>query len=103
MVLHVTAGSPWWLFAAANLILFLHNAGGHADSGEPQMHADGARHVFRHDHERHGGSPGPVRQLRGQLNCGGLTTISRVATVHSQRGRRRCLGASGRPASSTPA
>jgi uncharacterized membrane protein len=28
MILHVTAGSPWWLFAAANLILFLHIAGG---------------------------------------------------------------------------
>lgn len=28
MTLHVTAGSSWWLFAAANLILFLHIAGG---------------------------------------------------------------------------
>ena len=28
MILHVAAGSPWWLFAAANLILFLHIAGG---------------------------------------------------------------------------
>jgi hypothetical protein len=28
MILHVTAGSSWWLFAAANLILFLHVAGG---------------------------------------------------------------------------
>jgi hypothetical protein len=28
MTLHVTAGSSWWLFAAANLILFLHVAGG---------------------------------------------------------------------------
>ena len=28
MILHVTAGSPWWLFAAASLILFLHIAGG---------------------------------------------------------------------------
>jgi hypothetical protein len=28
MTLHVPAGSPWWLFAAANLILFLHIAGG---------------------------------------------------------------------------
>ena len=28
MTLQVTAGSPWWLFAAANLILFLHIAGG---------------------------------------------------------------------------
>ena len=28
MILHVTAGSSWWLFAAANLILFLHIAGG---------------------------------------------------------------------------
>jgi hypothetical protein len=28
MILHVTAGSAWWLFAAANLILFLHIAGG---------------------------------------------------------------------------
>lgn len=27
-VLHVPAGSPWWLFAAAELILFLHIAGG---------------------------------------------------------------------------
>ncbi len=27
-LLHVPAGSPWWLFAAANLILFLHIAGG---------------------------------------------------------------------------
>ena len=27
-VLHVPEGSPWWLFAAANLILFLHIAGG---------------------------------------------------------------------------
>ncbi len=27
-LLHVPAGSPWWLFAAANLILFLHVAGG---------------------------------------------------------------------------
>jgi len=29
-LLHVPAGSPWWLFAAANLILFLHIAGGSA-------------------------------------------------------------------------
>ena len=28
MILHVTAGSSWWLFAAADLILFLHVAGG---------------------------------------------------------------------------
>ena len=28
MTLHVPAGSSWWLFAAANLILFLHIAGG---------------------------------------------------------------------------
>jgi hypothetical protein len=28
MTLHVPAGSPWWIFAAANLILFLHIAGG---------------------------------------------------------------------------
>ena len=28
MILHVPAGSPWWIFAAANLILFLHIAGG---------------------------------------------------------------------------
>ena len=28
MILHVTAGSSRWLFAAANLILFLHIAGG---------------------------------------------------------------------------
>ena len=28
MILQVAAGSPWWLFAAANLILFLHIAGG---------------------------------------------------------------------------
>jgi hypothetical protein len=28
MTLHVPAGSPWWLFAAAGLILFLHIAGG---------------------------------------------------------------------------
>lgn len=28
MTLEVTAGSSWWLFAAANLILFLHVAGG---------------------------------------------------------------------------
>jgi len=28
MILQVTAGSSWWLFAAANLILFLHIAGG---------------------------------------------------------------------------
>ena len=28
MILHVTPGSSWWLFAAANLILFLHIAGG---------------------------------------------------------------------------
>jgi uncharacterized membrane protein len=28
MTLHVPAGSPWWLLAAANLILFLHIAGG---------------------------------------------------------------------------
>ena len=28
MILHVAAGSAWWLFAAANLILFLHIAGG---------------------------------------------------------------------------
>ncbi|HEY2906946.1 MAG TPA: DUF2306 domain-containing protein [Vicinamibacterales bacterium] len=28
MILHVPAGSSWWLFAAANLILFLHIAGG---------------------------------------------------------------------------
>lgn len=28
MTLHVPAGSPWWLFAAANVILFLHIAGG---------------------------------------------------------------------------
>jgi len=28
MTLHVAAGSPWWLFAAADLILFLHIAGG---------------------------------------------------------------------------
>jgi len=27
-ILHVTAGSSWWLFAVANLILFLHIAGG---------------------------------------------------------------------------
>jgi uncharacterized membrane protein len=27
-ILHVPEGSPWWLFAAANLILFLHIAGG---------------------------------------------------------------------------
>lgn len=27
-ILHASAGSPWWLFAAANLILFLHIAGG---------------------------------------------------------------------------
>jgi hypothetical protein len=27
-ILHVPAGSPWWLFAAANLLLFLHIAGG---------------------------------------------------------------------------
>ena len=27
-LLHVPAGSPWWLFAAADLILFLHIAGG---------------------------------------------------------------------------
>jgi uncharacterized membrane protein len=27
-ILHVPAGSPWWLFAAANLVLFLHIAGG---------------------------------------------------------------------------
>ena len=27
-VLHVPAGSPWWLFVAADLILFLHIAGG---------------------------------------------------------------------------
>ncbi len=27
-ILHVPAGSPWWLFATANLILFLHIAGG---------------------------------------------------------------------------
>ena len=26
--LHVPAGSPWWLFVAADLILFLHIAGG---------------------------------------------------------------------------
>jgi hypothetical protein len=30
MTLHVPAGSPWWLFAAANLVLFLHIAGGSA-------------------------------------------------------------------------
>ena len=29
-LLHVPAGSPWWLFAAADLILFLHIAGGSA-------------------------------------------------------------------------
>src|SRR4051794_10191407 len=28
MILHVAAGSSWWLFAAANVILFLHIAGG---------------------------------------------------------------------------
>src|SRR5881275_2687455 len=28
MTLHVPAGSPWWMFAAAALILFLHIAGG---------------------------------------------------------------------------
>jgi hypothetical protein len=28
MILHVAPGSSWWLFAAANLILFLHIAGG---------------------------------------------------------------------------
>jgi uncharacterized membrane protein len=28
MILHVPAASPWWLFAAASLILFLHIAGG---------------------------------------------------------------------------
>lgn len=28
MTLHVPAGSSWWIFAAANLILFLHIAGG---------------------------------------------------------------------------
>lgn len=28
MTLHVTAGNSWWLFAAANLILFLHVAAG---------------------------------------------------------------------------
>lgn len=28
MILHVPAGSSWWRFAAANLILFLHIAGG---------------------------------------------------------------------------
>ena len=28
MILHVPEGSPWWIFAAANLILFLHIAGG---------------------------------------------------------------------------
>ena len=28
MILHVAEGSSWWLFAAANLILFLHVAGG---------------------------------------------------------------------------
>ena len=28
MILHVPAGSPWWFFAAASLILFLHIAGG---------------------------------------------------------------------------
>jgi hypothetical protein len=28
MTLHVPAGSPWWLFAAANVILVLHIAGG---------------------------------------------------------------------------
>ena len=28
MTLHVPAGSPWWIFAAASLILFLHIAGG---------------------------------------------------------------------------
>jgi uncharacterized membrane protein len=28
VILHVSPGSPWWLFAAANLILFLHIAGG---------------------------------------------------------------------------
>ena len=28
MILHVAAGGAWWLFAAANLILFLHIAGG---------------------------------------------------------------------------
>ena len=27
MTLQVAAGSPWWLVAAANLILFLHIAG----------------------------------------------------------------------------
>jgi uncharacterized membrane protein len=27
-LLHVPAGSPWWLFAAADLVLFLHIAGG---------------------------------------------------------------------------
>lgn len=28
MILHIPAGSPWWLFAAANVVLFLHIAGG---------------------------------------------------------------------------
>jgi hypothetical protein len=28
MILHVAPGSPWWLFAAADLLLFLHIAGG---------------------------------------------------------------------------
>jgi hypothetical protein len=32
MTLQVAAGSPWWLVAAANLILFLHIAGGSSGS-----------------------------------------------------------------------
>ena len=41
--------------------------GKRADAGELQMQARGARHFFRHDHERHEGSLGPVRWWRGQI------------------------------------
>ena len=36
------------------------------DAGELQMQARGARHFFRHDHERYEGSLEPVRWWRGQ-------------------------------------
>ena len=39
--------------------------GKRAVTGEFQVQARGARHFFRHDHERYEGSPGPVRRWFG--------------------------------------
>jgi hypothetical protein len=69
-LLHVPDGSPWWLYAAANLILFLHIAGGFVGM------LSGAIAMFAHKRSR-------VHRLAGNVFFAAMLVMATIGAAAS--------------------